>query len=153
MLDRLPISAYCTGEVAWHRDLANRGTVSHHQEDAMTTGRLATVGAALLLAIGFAQPITLARAADVDIMEQLKAAKPDHEAIASYYEKEAADAKAKAAMHRNMAQTYSGGTSIGKGLGAPLSQHCMNLVKDYDSAATQYTDMAKAHRDMAKAAK
>ena len=119
----------------------------------MTTGRLATVGAALLLAIGFAQPITQAAAADVDIMEQLKSPKPDHEAIASYYEKEAADAKSQAALHRNMAQTYSTGTSIGKGLGGPLSKHCTDLAKEYDAAATQYTDMAKAHREMAKAAK
>ena len=103
----------------------------------MRSGRLARVGVALLLAIGFAQPITNAVAADADIMEQLKAAKPDHEAIASYYEKEAADAKAKAVEHRNMAQTYSGGTSIGKGQGAPLSQHCLNLAKDYDAAAAQ----------------
>jgi hypothetical protein len=120
----------------------------------MTTRRLATVGAALLLAIGMAQPIvTPAIAADADIMDQLKAPKPDHAAIASYYEKEAADAKQKAALHRNMAQTYSTGTSIGKGLGGPLSSHCTNLAKDYDAAAAQYTDMAKAHRDMAKTAK
>ena len=119
----------------------------------MTTGRLATVGVALLLAIGLALPTTHAVAADPDIMEQLKAAKPDHEAIATFYEKEAADAKEKAAQHRNMAATYSSGTSIGKGQGAPLSQHCTNLAKDYDAAATQYTDLAKAHRAMAKAAK
>ena len=120
----------------------------------MKQGRLMTPGAALLLAIGLVQPmITPAVAADTDIMEQLKAAKPDHAAIASYYEREAADAKAKAVEHRNMAQTYSGATSIGKGQGAPLSQHCMNLAKDYDAAAAQYTDMAKAHRDMAKATK
>ena len=120
----------------------------------MNYRRLASVGAALLLTIGMAQPIvTPAVAAETDIMEQLKAPKPDHAAIASYYEKEAADAKAKAVEHRNMAQTYSTGTSIGKGLGAPLSQHCTNLAKDYDAAATQYSDLAKAHRAMAKAAK
>jgi hypothetical protein len=119
----------------------------------MTTGRLGTVGAALLLAIGLAQPITHAVAAETDITEQLKAAKPDHAAIATYYEKEAADAKEKATMHRNMAQTYSSGTSIGKGQGVPLSKHCTNLARDFDAAAAQYTDMAKAHRAMAKAAK
>lgn len=119
----------------------------------MTYRRLAIVGAAFAFVLGLGMPASSVRAADTDIIEQLKAPKPDHEAIASYYEKEAADAKAKAVLHRNMAQTYSTGTSIGKGLGGPLSKHCMDLVKDFDSAATQYTDMAKAHRDMAKAAK
>jgi hypothetical protein len=127
--------------------------MTNPEEDGMRQGRLVTFGAALLLALGMTTPITHAVAAETDITEQLKAAKPDHEAIASYYEKEAADAKAKAVEHRNMAQTYSTGTSIGKGLGAPLSKHCMALAKDYDAAATQYTDMAKAHRAMAKAAK
>jgi hypothetical protein len=119
----------------------------------MTYGRLAILGAAFAFALGLGMPAMPAMAAEADIIEQLKAAKPDHEAIASYYEKEAADAKEKAALHRNMAKTYSTGTSIGKGQGAPLSQHCTTLAKEFDAAAAQYTDMAKAHRDMAKAAK
>jgi hypothetical protein len=119
----------------------------------MTYRHLAILSAAFAFALGLGVPATPARAADTDIMEQLKAPKPDHEAIANYYDKEAADAKEQANFHRNMAKTYSTGTSIGKGLGAPLSQHCTNLAKDYDAAAAQYTDMAKAHRNMAKAAK
>ena len=119
----------------------------------MTYRHLTILGAAFAFALGLGIPATPAVAAEADIIEQLKAAKPDHEAIASYYEKEAADAKQKAALHRNMASTYSTGTSIGKGLGAPLSKHCTTLANEFDAAATQYTDMAKAHRDMAKAAK
>ena len=119
----------------------------------MTYRRLAILGAAFAFALGLGMPATPAIAAETDIIDQLKAAKPDHEAIASYYEKEAADAKAQAALHRNMASTYSTGTSIGKSLGGPLSKHCTDLAKDYDAAAAQYADMAKAHRDMAKAAK
>ena len=119
----------------------------------MTYRRLAILGAAFAFALGLGMPATPVRAGDTDIIEQLKAPKPDHEAIASFYEKEAADAKAKANLHRNMASTYSTGTSIGKSLGGPLSKHCTDLAKDFDAAATQYTDMAKAHREMAKSAK
>jgi hypothetical protein len=124
----------------------------------MKQGRIMVLGAALLLALGLALPTSYAGAAEnVDIVEKLKTAKTasDHEAIASYYEAQATDAKKKAALHREMAATYTaGGSSLGKGSGpVPLPQHCTNLAKEFDEEASHYTAMAEAHRQLAKAAK
>ena len=122
----------------------------------MTHGRLATFGAALLLAAGLGSPPTNAIGADMDIMDKVKTAKTaaDHQAIASYYDAEATDAKKKADEHRKMADTYTAGTSIGKGTGpVPLPQHCQALAKEYDEQASHFTAMADTHRELAKAAK
>jgi lysine/ornithine N-monooxygenase len=119
----------------------------------MTTRRIATLSAALALGLGLATP---ALAAEADIVQRLKTAKTaaDHEAIAKHYEAQAADAKKNAELHREMAATYTaGGTSIGKGTTANFPQHCQNLVKTFEEEATHYTQMAQAHRELAKAAK
>ena len=122
----------------------------------MNVRRMATLGAALLLAIGVAVP-TIGTAAEMDIVQKLKTAKTaaDHESIASYYDSKAAEAKKNADLHRNMASTYTaGGSSIGKGTGpVPLPQHCTNLAKAFDEEAANYTALAQAHRELAKAAK
>ena len=121
----------------------------------MTFARMATLGAAALLALGMAMPPATA-AAEPDIVQQLKSAKTaaDHEAIAKHYEAQAAEAKKNAELHREMASTYtSGGTSIGKGTTTNFPQHCQNLVKAYDDEASHYTAMAQAHREIAKSAK
>ena len=122
----------------------------------MRHGRIAILGAALLLATGLALPTTYAIGADMDIMEKVKTAKTaaDHEAIASYYDAQAAAAKKNADMHRKMAETYSAGSSIGKGIGpVPLPQHCQAIAKESDEEAGHYTAMAEMHRALAKAAK
>src|SRR5215510_2647030 len=51
----------------------------------------------------------------------------DHEAIASYYEREAATAKNKAAEHRKLAETYRTLALSGRGLLEPMGLHCQNL--------------------------
>jgi hypothetical protein len=122
----------------------------------MKQGRRVILGAALLMAVGVVLPTTHGVAADMDIVEKLKSAKTaaDHEAIADYYEGEAASAKKKADLHRKMADTYTaGGSSIGKGSGpVPLPQHCQNLAKGFDEEASHYTSMAQTHRQLAKSA-
>jgi hypothetical protein len=80
----------------------------------------------------------------------------DHEALATQYDKEAADAKAKAAEHRKMGEAYKGlaGVAGGKAGGASaMPQHCASLAKSYDEQAQMYTAMAAAERELAKAAK
>jgi len=124
----------------------------------MKNSRIAIFGAALLLTMGLAVPTMSAVGAEnMDIVEKLKSAKTaaDHEAIASYYETKAAEAKQSADVHRKMADTYAaGGTSIGKGSGpVPLPQHCQQLAKMFDEEASHYTSMAATHRELAKAAK
>jgi hypothetical protein len=118
---------------------------------------LAILGAASAFAMGLAVPAGAATVADADIVAKIQTAKTpgDHEAIADYYDSQAADAKSKADLHRKMASSYTaGGTSIGKGSGSvPLPAHCANLAKDFDEEAANYTALAQAHRAMAKAAK
>jgi hypothetical protein len=114
-------------------------------------------GVALIALAAFALPVLPAWAAnDADIVKQVQSAKTaaDHEAIARYYDTEAADATKSAAVHRKMAETYSAGPSIGKGMGpVPFPQHCQALAKDADDEASHYTAMAETHRELAKAAK
>ena len=121
----------------------------------MGHGRFGTLAAALLLAVGVCLPMAAA-GGETDIIEQVRTAKTsaDHQAIAGYYDAQAAAAKGKAAEHRKMAATYTAGGSIGKGAGPiPLPQHCQTLAKDYDEQASHFTSMADTHRELAKAAK
>jgi hypothetical protein len=102
--------------------------------------------------------VSHARAAeDVDIVQKVKSAKTaaDHEAIAKYYEDQAAAAKKKAADHKTMGESYRGmGTATGKSSGfSAMPQHCDSLTKSFTQEAAEYEAMAKAHRDLAKAAK
>jgi hypothetical protein len=121
----------------------------------MTSTRTATLGMALLVAIGMGRP-TPAIAAETDIVNQVKTAKSaaDHEALATYYEEKAADARKKAQLHRDMASSYTaGGTSSGKGGPILLPQHCEQLARMFDEQASQYADMAATHRELGKEAK
>jgi len=89
-----------------------------------------------------------------DIEEMIASAKTpaDHEAIAAYFDKQAADAKAKAEEHRKMGESYKkGGGALAEK--THFHEHCEALVKIYNQAAKDYAAMAAAHRDMAKKAK
>ena len=76
----------------------------------------------------------------------------DHEAIASYYEKEAATAKDKAAEHRRLAEIYRTQAASGRAPLQPMGMHCQQLVQIYESAAADNAALAAAHRQMAKEA-
>jgi len=121
----------------------------------MRTRRLLVSGLALMLLMAVAVPSQFARGADdTDIEKMIATAKTpaDHEAIATYYDKQAADAKAKAELHRKMGEDYKkepGGVSSK----THFHQHCESLAKSYASAAKDYSAMAAAHRGMAKKAK
>ena len=90
----------------------------------------------------------------VDMEKMISSAKTraDHEALAADFEKEATEAKAKAAEHRKTAESYKqlGGSAVGK---LHLDEHCERLAKSYERAAMEYEMLAKAHRQMAKEAK
>lgn len=78
----------------------------------------------------------------------------DHEAIAAQYDKQAAEAKKQAELHRKMEKSYATGSFAGgKVSPTPLPQHCAALAKHYESIAQEDTTLAAAHRAMAKAAK
>ncbi len=80
---------------------------------------------------------------DANLNDKLKTAKTegDHEMIAEYYDKEAADNAAKAELHRVSKNVY---------FKPPNQLHCNELIKAYQDAADQDKALAAAHRRMAK---
>jgi len=113
---------------------------------------LVVIGAALCLPAGRipAQP---APAMDAMITGAKTAA--DHEALAAQYDRNAADAKAKAAEHVKMGAAYKGQPAVTGGKVAAASampEHCEKLAKSYEEQAQMYTSMAAGERALAKAA-
>ena len=108
------------------------------------------LAAGLVLLAATALPILRAGAqtavvTDDNLSESIANAKTpaDHEAIAAYYDKEAASAEAKAALHRRAA-------SNAKPVG--MANMCNGLAQYWDKVAGEDKDLAKAHRAMAKGA-
>lgn len=89
-----------------------------------------------------------------ELVQRIESARTraDHEALVATYEGEAAVARAKAAEHRKMAQSYKGVVMIGKGFGANMPVHCNSLVNLYENMAAEYDGLAAGHRTMAAAA-
>ena len=71
----------------------------------------------------------------------------DHEAIAAYYEQQAADAKKKAALHRNTADTYRK-LKISKPVG--MAEMCDGIATMWTKIASGDTKLANAQRELAK---
>ncbi len=92
-------------------------------------------------------------AEDFDVDKAIATAKTpaDHEAIAAYYDKEAAEAQAKAESHSKMGEEYkkASGHLTEK---LHIDQHCERLTKSYARAADEAKALAAAHREMAKQA-
>jgi len=82
---------------------------------------------------------------DANLQQKVKNAKTegDHEMIAEYYNKEAADNQQKAELHKTMRNVYFKG---------PMPAHCYYLAKAYQQAADQDKALAAAQRQMAKQA-
>ncbi len=95
--------------------------------------------------------VGMAEAQQFDLEKAVTGARTpaDHEAIASYYDRERATAQAKAAEHRKMEETYR--TLAGKGH-FRMEEHCHQLVQHYESIATDNAALAAAHRQMAREA-
>ena len=73
----------------------------------------------------------------------------EHEAIATFYEQQAADAKKKAELHRNTADTYRK-LKISKPVG--MAEMCDGIAAMWDKIAADNSRLAEAHREMAKQA-
>ena len=76
----------------------------------------------------------------------------NHEAIASYYDREATTAKDKAVEHRRLAETYRTLATSGRAPLQPMGIHCEQLAQTYESAAADNAALAAGHRQMAKEA-
>src|SRR5262245_51304472 len=92
-------------------------------------------------------------ASDRAMREKIARAKTtaDHQAIADYYNAEAAKATALAQEHEQMASWYrQAGEGTKKTPYAPGTiEHCERLVKDYRASADDLTALAKEHEAMA----
>ena len=107
---------------------------------------------ALLVIALIVPPVQLGAAEmDVDTMVSAATTPADHRALAARYAAEAADARAKAEMHRKMAASYR--KTGGAALKAQLPEHCDALVNVYEGAAKEFEAMASAHREMADGGK
>jgi len=112
---------------------------------------LVVIGAALCLPAG-TTPAQPAPAMDAMITGAKTAA--DHEALAAQYDRNAADAKAKAAEHVKMGAAYKGQAAVTGGKVAAASAmpgHCEKLAQSYEEQAQMYTTMAAGERELAKA--
>ena len=74
----------------------------------------------------------------------------DHEAIAKAYDAEALGFEKKAAMHKNLAETY--GAPGGKPWQASQAKHCDSVAVSLNAAAQEDRALAAEHRNMAKGA-
>lgn len=88
---------------------------------------------------------------DADLAARIEGAKTreDHAALADFYEKEAASARAKAELHARMETSYRklGGGAVEK---LHLDRHCRSLAEAARRLAEENEAMAKAHRSIAE---
>jgi hypothetical protein len=119
----------------------------------MRNATLATMLVATVTLIPLAPAIATDPAAMDALISGAKTA-ADHDALASRYDQQAAAARAKAAEHRSMGQTYKSFSGGKGGLGASaMPQHCESLAKSFEEQARMYATMAATERELAKAAK
>jgi len=111
-------------------------------------------GLVLLAAASFptmradAQP-TAVTEDNLDQMISSAKAPADHEAIAAFYEQQAAAAKKNAELHRSTAETYR---KLKLGKPVDMAHMCDGLAAMWDKIAADNLKLAKAHEHMAKAA-
>jgi hypothetical protein len=75
----------------------------------------------------------------------------DHEAIAVYYEQEAAETKKKADLHRRSAESYRK-MSIYQAKPVGMANMCDGIAAMWDKIAADNLKLAKAHQEMAEKA-
>jgi len=85
---------------------------------------------------------------NLDQMIASAKAPADHEAIAAYYDQEAADAKKKADLHRRAAESYEKLGVPAKPVG--MAKMCDGIATMWDKIAADASKLAKDHHKMAK---
>ena len=90
-------------------------------------------------------------AQEADLEQMIANAKTpaDHEAIATYYDREAADNDSKAEFHKKLAKTYAD-LHIKP---SDMWNHCEQMAKYFEGVARDAKLLAAEHREMAKKAK
>ena len=108
------------------------------------------IASLLLLSVVLASCASGPFAPAQDPVQRVEAARTasDHQTLATYYDQQAAAARAAAAEHRKMGSSYSGMYAGGRG-GASMSAHCNAIVRSQESMAADYEAMAAAQRQLA----
>ena len=86
---------------------------------------------------------------NLDQMIASAKAPADHQAIAAFYEQQAADAKKKAELHRGTAETYR---KLKMGKPVDMAHMCDGIAAMWDKIAADYSKLADSHHKMAKKA-
>lgn len=110
--------------------------------------------ALLLAGVALAGCAGLATSPSSAIQQQIESARTpaDHQALAEYYAKEAAAARARAADHRKMGKAYQAAPMGSRG-GGSMPAHCNAAAASYEDVASKLEAMAAEHRQMAAQAK
>lgn len=120
----------------------------------LTAGLMLLAAATLPATRADAQP---AAVTDDNLEQSIANAKTpaEHEAIAAYYEQEAADTKKKADLHRRSAESYRKLGLFSKPPGMPGMSGgtmCDNMANMWDKLAADAEKLARDHHEMAKKA-
>ena len=123
----------------------------HYGSIVMTTNwKLPIRGAsALLLSLVLAGCASGPPAHTAELHQQIESASTasEHAALATYYDREAATARATAAEHRSRALRYPS-TPPPRGSGS-MRNHCNVIARNFDAIAAEYVGLAADHRAMA----
>lgn len=93
-----------------------------------------------------------AEAADIDAMIANAKTAAEHQAIANYYDQQAAQARDQAGRHQKMKEAYENSPSLrsaGPSYWRVGAKDCQALQRSSENIATQYEGLAKLHRKMA----
>ncbi len=106
--------------------------------------------ALLMLVAMSAFPATAAAAENTDIEQMIENAKApaDHEAIAKYYDQQAAKADEQVQWHQKLLKAYMANPRL-----STMQMHCSRLVDFYRNEAKEDRKLAEAHREMARSTK
>ena len=120
----------------------------------MTNWGLPLRGAsAILLSVVLAGCASGPPAHSPELHQQIESASTgsEHLALATYYDREAASARASAVDHRSRALKYP--ASTGPRGPTSLRAHCNLIAQNFDAIATEYVALAADHRVLAGQAK
>lgn len=123
------------------------------QERGMRIARVGVLSFALLAALTFAAQPVRAEVTIDNVSASIANAKTaaDHEALAKYFEGQAADARKRAEAHQAMLKAYD---RFGTGKEQMKhASHCKDAIRSYENLAKDYDALAKDHVQMAKDAK
>ncbi|MFZ5465563.1 MAG: hypothetical protein ACOZB1_18995 [Pseudomonadota bacterium] len=87
------------------------------------------------------------------LQEQIRNARTaaDHEALAQYFQAQAAESRAKADHHRKLAETYETAPAYryGRGVGRGPAAHCESIARRYQDLEKEQLAMADLHKRLA----